>query len=38
MNGNTYEETKISASSFNEQSIIMNLIKDKFEKLELKIQ
>ncbi|EIK4938166.1 hypothetical protein OUR33_003830 [Salmonella enterica] len=38
LNRNTYEETKISESSFNEQSIIMNLIKDKFEKLELKIQ
>lgn len=38
LNRNTYEETKISESSFNEQSIIMNSIKDKFEKLELKIQ
>lgn len=35
---NTNEGIKISESSFNEQSIIMNLIEDKFEKLELKIQ
>lgn len=38
LNRNTFVETKISESSFNEQSIIMNSIKDKFEKLELKIQ
>ncbi|HCU1619436.1 TPA: hypothetical protein OUH16_004646 [Escherichia coli] len=35
---NTLEETKNSKSSFYEESIIMDSIKDKFEKLELKIQ
>lgn len=38
MNKNTSEETRISGSSFNEQLITLNLIKNKFEKLELKIQ
>ncbi|EPU1376699.1 hypothetical protein ACVUPA_005323, partial [Klebsiella pneumoniae] len=35
---NILEEAKNSKSSFYEESIIMDSIKDKFEKLELKIQ